>query len=134
MCLSTVTRSLSGELTYVAKIGFKVLERKCDAEGTLILAFPYREEHKVVVGEVMTANMIVLNADDEEQVYISGFHLFTNLDDARNWLRTRYWGVNGRIFQVEYDGVTAEGLQRGGLDAVEVVVARKMRILEEVTE
>ena len=69
-----------------------------------------------------------INLRTKFQSYVSGFHIFTNLKDARTW---KYKLCSGGIYKVEWKKQLAKGIQRLE-DKGSVVVAAQMKILHKV--
>jgi hypothetical protein len=61
--------------------------------------------------------------------YLTGFHIFTNFDDARKWATIHRIAV--AICRVRYSKVKATGKNRESDKSI-TVVARKMILLEEL--
>lgn len=75
--------------------------------------------------------------------YVTGFHFFANLEQARACFNTRvttpYKLITYSLHEIEYDGLTADGpqplLDVTGEDLnCHVGVARRMRILRDITQ
>lgn len=61
------------------------------------------------------------------QEYPTGFHIFSTLEDLKNWQGKMGWrGLS--VFKVQFKDVVASGFQQ----KCRVIVARKVKVIEEV--
>lgn len=74
------------------------------------------------------SNISLIQADDLNQ-YISGFHVFNRLDDARKYYGKQILSEQFKIYKVAYKDVTTLGFDAYD---TEVIIARKMKILGTV--
>lgn len=118
MCLSKVDKK---PRQYKRKIGYKVMRqtperRLCTADRGLTL------ETGVWLEDTNQKTLYTL----ENVAYPSGFHIFTNKKMAE-----RYCTTHELIRKCCFDNVVATGTQRMFETGAKVVVARKIKILEE---
>lgn len=128
MCLNNVylTRKQKNSHSQTAAkdgvfIGYKSFMRGLDGEVTNSSFGPKKQLPKI--GQWVTANNQRINSNQPNNMYTSGFHIFLNLTDAKNY--------RPAVFLVEYKDIVAVGKQ-ASKDKGVTVVAKKMRLLERL--
>ena len=119
MCLKTVDRKIKQRKS---NVGYKVMIKCKDA---YLSEYTYGAFKKYELGRTYTDR----KRKPIDAVYFrypTGYHIFTSLQSARKWHCS---GVPA-IVKVEYHRVVATGKQFNG----NVVIARKMKLLEEIKE
>ena len=128
MCLQTLTKNFNPPREGVGA-GWKLFDR--DNAGKYIsLYFNYMPYSP---GTWYTSSNGTININSEE--YEQGFHIYTNVEAARQQLRYSYSYIELR--KVEYDDVVAIGTESlyvddgGELKPVPITVAKQMRIVPD---
>jgi hypothetical protein len=134
MCLNTVDEKTRKNVKYgykIFEVDYNEIYGECySVDGHINF---YRKSEPYELNKWYKATDYIIGGGGNK--YESGFHVFTNKKDADIW---RIW--NQKIFKVEVKNIVASGAQFMNIKpsivemaALNVVVAKEMRILEEVT-
>ena len=88
MCLSSVAK---GAIKYRTRVGYKVMRRVTNWDGTHKYTGPYFGCHRMILGHMYTAEVSV-NKENKHNQYLNGFHIFKKKLDAKQWGATTFRG------------------------------------------
>lgn len=123
MCLDTITKKFDVPDSE-EKIGYKIV-RRIDGKYQGLF-YPYGIFYiKDIQYEAVNNKLESLFG----YPYISGFHIYTDRQQATNAYNNEYGGYTNKVLvKVAYSDVTCTGTQ----DTYEVAIANKMKIIEEI--
>jgi hypothetical protein len=140
MCLSTVTwnaKSRKNPRKHIKwQVGYKAMTIR--QQNPLIVDYIYQYETvPPALNTILKAQSFfsidpvgLLTSEVYPQTkYHYGFHILETIQNAKAWAR----GYDNRgVFKVEYRGIVATGTQDHGHEYVPCIIAKEMRIIEQV--